>query len=68
MMDALTVLLLLASRAKDISEAMAAVSEVIQNARAQGREATLDEVKQYSLSAHGAKDALAQAIDEAEGG
>ena len=67
MTEALLVLLTLAREASSITLALQAVSETIAKAQAEGREVTLDELKELELKTEPAMAALTKAIGEAEG-
>ncbi len=65
-MEALATLVTLLSQATAAMNAAAAVSQLIQNAKSQGRDVTSDELKQLFLKDDAARDALEQAIKDAE--
>lgn len=66
MPPALKVLIALAEQIKGVSIALEAVTSLIENARRNGREVSLDELKGLSLGAHTAVDSLAKALEKAE--
>lgn len=56
----------LIDRALASAAALRGVKDVIENAQREGREITLDDLKQYSLADDEAREALVQAINAAE--
>lgn len=63
-MPVLKVLAALASQQEGVSLALKAVTQLMQNAAAQGREVSREELEGLSLGAHSAVESLRKALEE----
>lgn len=64
----LLAILALADRATSALQALSAVKGAVRTAQAEGRDLTLDDLKQFQLQDDAARDILVSAIEEAENG